>query len=79
MADPASPVSFSLLICQMCRRVGVGSVSIGVDVVGVSTAYPLPPVPERPVSIFGRSRRILTTSVSLVVAPSMKMGPASPG
>src|SRR5262249_21651051 len=62
----------------MKRLAGVGSLSIGVRRSLASALKPGECV-ETAVSRFGRSLRILTTSVSLGVAPSMWNGPTSPG
>jgi hypothetical protein len=50
--------------------------------VRLSAATPLIPLgltDDTAVSRLGRTFRIFTTSVSFVVAPSMKIGPTSPG
>src|SRR5262245_25004095 len=72
------PVLLSRLSFQMKRLAGMGSLSIGVRRSLASALKPGEWV-ETAVSRFGRSFRILTTSVSLGVAPSTKNGPTSPG
>src|SRR5262245_55811596 len=72
------PVLLLRLSFQMKRLVGMGSLSVGVR---RSLARALKPCEcvETAVSRFGRNFRILTTSVSFGVAPSIYSGPASRG